>query len=222
MKHFYCEAILFDMDGVLVNSNANVERHWRLWAADHGFDAEQILHISHGRPTLETMRLVAPHLSVEAEARQMHERVAIDLEGVEEVLGVQDLVTALPEDQWAVVTSADWLLAPGRLQHVGLRVPKVMITSDDVARGKPDPEGYLKAASRLGIAPEKCLVIEDAIAGVKAARAAGMQVIAITTTYSASELSEADAQISAMNEITVQQQPMDNGHMCLDVVLNNA
>jgi sugar-phosphatase len=162
MQHFSCKAILFDLDGVLVNSNANVERHWRLWAQKHGLNAEEVLHLSHGRPSMETIQLVAPHLPAYEEMKQLHEQVALDFEGVEEVPGVKALVEALPEGHWAVVTSGDWLLAPGRLRHVGLSLPKVMITSDDVSKGKPDPEGYLKAATNLGFPPEQCLVIEDA------------------------------------------------------------
>jgi mannitol-1-/sugar-/sorbitol-6-phosphatase len=219
MQRFYCEAILFDLDGVLVNSNANVERHWRLWAEQHGLDAESVLHISHGRPSKETIRLVAPHLPAAEESKRLHQRVALDFAGVEEVPGVKALVEALPDGRWAVVTSGDWLLAPGRLRHVGLALPAVMVTSDDVSQGKPDPEGYLKAADRLGVKPENCLVIEDAIAGVKAARAAGMQVIAVTTTYAAHELSEADAQIAAMSQITIHSPTAAGEDGKLEVVL---
>jgi sugar-phosphatase len=132
---------------------------------------------------------------------------------------VKALVEALPEGHWAVVTSGDWLLAPGRLRHVGLSLPKVMITSDDVSKGKPDPEGYLKAATNLGFPPEQCLVIEDAIAGVKAARAARMQVIAVTTTYPAHELLEANAQVSAMSQIQVNVTSTDEDGICLEVNL---
>ncbi|PSB05409.1 phosphatase [filamentous cyanobacterium CCP1] len=219
MQRFYCEAILFDLDGVLVNSNANVERHWRLWSQQHGLDAEKVLHISHGRPSMETIRLVAPHLPAYEESKQLHQRVALDFEGVEEVPGVKALVESLPEGHWAVVTSGDLLLAPGRLQHVGLSLPKVLITSDDVKKGKPDPEGYLKAAARLGFPPKNCLVIEDAIAGVKAARAAGMQVIGITTTYPAHELAEADARIDTMSQIQVNPQFTDGKCVGLEVLL---
>jgi sugar-phosphatase len=221
MQQFYCKAILFDLDGVLVNSNANVERHWRLWSQKHGLDAEEVLHISHGRPSMETIRLVAPHLPAYEESKQLHEQVALDFEGVEEVPGVKALVEALPEGHWAVVTSGDWLLAPGRLRHVGLSLPKIMITSDDVSQGKPDPEGYLKAATQLGFQPEQCLVIEDSIAGIKAARAAGMAVIAVTTTYPAHELLEADARVTAMSQIKVNQVPTENGgQLRLEVVLS--
>lgn len=221
MRRFSCKAILFDLDGVLVNSNANVERHWRLWAQKHGLNAEAVLHLSHGRPSMETIQLVAPHLPAYEEMKQLHERVALDFEGVEEIPGVKALVEALPERHWAVVTSGDWLLAPGRLRHVGLSLPKVMITSDDVSKGKPDPEGYLKAAANLGFSPEQCLVIEDAIAGVKAARAARMQVIAVTTTYPAHELLEADAQVSAMSQIQVNVTSTNEEGTRLEVVLSD-
>ncbi|MEW5857058.1 MAG: HAD-IA family hydrolase [Cyanobacteriota bacterium] len=219
MKSIYCEAVLFDLDGVLVNSNACVERHWRMWAQQHGLDIEAILQISHGRPTVETMRLMAPHLCVEEEARTLDRRAASDLVGVVEVVGVSNLLATVPTACWAIVTSGDRVIATNRLRHVGLPLPQVLITSEDVVHGKPDPEGYLKAAKQLGVSPEKCLVIEDAIAGVKAARAARMQVIAVTTTYPASQLSDADASISAMTEIALGQHRTSEGRTSLEILL---
>jgi sugar-phosphatase len=219
MKSIYCEAVLFDLDGVLVNSNACVERLWRMWAQQHGLDIEAILQISHGRPTVETMRLMAPHLCVEEEARTLDRRAASDLVGVVEVVGVSNLLATLPTDCWAIVTSGDHAIATNRLRHVGLPLPQVLITSEDVVHGKPDPEGYLKAAKQLGVSPEKCLVIEDALAGVKAALAARMQVIAVSTTYPASQLSDADASISAMTEIALGRYRISEGRTSLEILL---
>lgn len=203
MYQFQCDAILFDLDGVLVNSNAAVERHWRDWAAAHGLDAEAILKMSHGRPAIETVQLVAPHLVAEDEAKILSQQEVEDLAGVIEVEGVANLLASLPNDRWAVVTSGTWAIATTRLQHVGLPIPQVLVTADDVTYGKPNPEGYLQAAQRLGFAPEHCLVIEDAVAGVRAARAAGMQVIAVATTYPPEELSEADACVPALVGVTI-------------------
>jgi len=201
MNCFDCEAILFDLDGVLVNSNLCVEKHWRLWAQQHGLDAEAILKISHGRPTKETMTLMASHLDVEAEARKFSQLELEDLEGVVEVLGAAELIAALPENCWAIVTSCDRRLATKRLHYVGLPIPNVFITADDIVRGKPDPEGYLNAAQKLGMEPKNCVVIEDAIAGVKAAKAAEMKVIALTTTYKALHLTDADVCIDTLTKI---------------------
>ncbi|MGL5922635.1 HAD family hydrolase [Chroococcidiopsis sp.] len=222
MKSFDCEAVLFDLDGVLVNSNVAVEGHWRRWAQQHGLDAEAILKISHGRPAIDTIREVAPHSIAEEEGRAFLQREAEDLAGVVEVEGVANLLNSLPERQWAIVTSGTQAIATNRLRHVGLSVPKVMITTDDISRGKPDPEGYLKAASRLGVAPERCLVVEDAVAGVKAARAAGMIVVAVATTYQPADLIEADAIVPALVGMAIEQQVMDGDRVELRVLLAEA
>lgn len=224
MTHFDCDAILFDLDGVLINSNAAVECCWRQWSAQHGLDAEAILHLSHGRPTVETIRLVAPHLSAEAEAERLNQAAATDYEGVTEVVGVAALIAQIPPDRWAIVTSGNRPIATNRLRYMGLPLPNVLITSDDVTQGKPHPEGYLQAAQQLRFAPDRCLVVEDAIAGVKAARAVGMPVIAVTTTYSAHQLVEAGAtaQLSAMALLSVGFENKIGDRSHLRVTLNAA
>jgi sugar-phosphatase len=186
-----CDAVLFDMDGTLVDSTACVVRQWTLWARQHGLDVAQILEVSHGRRTIETMRDVAPHLAIEEEAARFEENELNDREGILAIQGAQALLNRMPPAQWAVVTSASRALATVRLECAGLPVPPVLISSGDVERGKPDPEGYLLAAHRLGVAARRCLVIEDTPAGLEAARAAGMEVLAVTTTYSCQDLSDA-------------------------------
>lgn len=196
-----CDAVIFDIDGVLVDSTTLVERHWQEWAARHGLDFAAIMEVAHGRPSVETMRLVAPHLDAEAEAAKMDASEAGDTDGLVRIEGAAELVLSVPERSRAVVTSGSQAIARTRLGFAGVPVPDVFITSDDVARGKPDPESHLLAAKRLGVVPEKCVVIEDAPAGIKAARAAGMRVIAVATTHAPEGLGEADVVVRRLADI---------------------
>lgn len=175
------QAVLFDMDGTLVDSRAVVERVWRDWAAAHGRDFAPILAESHGRRTIDTVRAFAiPGMDVEEESRKLEALEVADVEGIVAIAGAAELLARLPSQRWAVVTSASRELAVRRLTAAGLPIPATMITAEDVAIGKPDPEGYLKAARLLGAAANKCLVFEDAPAGIEAGRRAGCDVIAIT------------------------------------------
>lgn len=201
MKRFLCEAVLFDLDGVLVDSTPVVVRAWRGWAAERGLDAERIIEIAHGRRTAETIRLVAPHLDADVETRELERAEAGNLDGVLEIAGALDLASSLPKDAWTVVTSGTRLLATSRMRHVGLPLPQRFVTADDVANGKPHPEPYLTGAEVLGVAPEACVVIEDAPSGVRAAKAAGMRAIAVATTYGAKDLSEADVVVDLLTRI---------------------
>ena len=219
MATIHCAAVLFDLDGTLVDSTPCVERIWRTWAIAQGLDAEALLQISHGRPTIDTVRLVAPHLDVVSEARLMDASAAIDLEGVIEAPGASRLLQAIPTEAWAIVTSGNIPIATSRLAHVGLPIPEVLITTEAVSHYKPHPEGYLKAAQRLGIAPEDCVVIEDAPVGIQAAKAAGMRSIAVATTYAASELS-ADWCISSLESLTVNRvERLSSGRVAIELIL---
>lgn len=193
LERFDCEAVLFDLDGVLVDSTRAVERVWREWADVRGLDADQILGVAHGRRTLETIGLVAPHLDAEAEAMEIERLETGNTDGILEVEGAHRLLSRLPTISWAVVTSGPRKLATGRLEYLDLPTPRVFVTADDVTRGKPEPEAYLKGAELLGVRPEACVVIEDAPAGIQAAKAAGMSVVALATTHEPAELSQADA-----------------------------
>ena len=192
MKVLRCDALLFDLDGVLVDSSASVERQWRRWASRHGLDGDALLKVVHGRRAADTIRDVAPELDAEREVREvLGPAEAADTEGNTAVPGAAALNAVVPVERWAVVTSCVPDVAASRLASVGLPVPRVMVTAADVRRGKPDPEGYLLGAKRLGAAPARCLVVEDAPAGLRAGRAAGMRTLALTTTHDARDL-EAD------------------------------
>src|SRR5579883_1215269 len=142
MQELVCRAILFDMDGVLVDSTACVERHWRMWAAHYALDAELILAHSHGKRSIDTLREVAAHLDLdlEREARLLEEEEAKDLEGIVALPGALELVTGLPPESWAIVTSATYGMAEARLRAVGLPIPRAFVTAEEVRQGKPDPE----------------------------------------------------------------------------------
>jgi sugar-phosphatase len=183
-----CDALLLDMDGTLIDSTECVERQWRHWAERHGLELEPILKLSHGRTTLETIREVAPHLATEEEVGSFDVAEAEDTEGLKAVRGAVAFASAVPKDRWAVVTSAPRRLARVRLECAGIPMPRWIVCADDVSRGKPHPEPYLTAASLVGYPAQRCLAIEDAQAGVASARAAGMQVLGITTTMSREEL----------------------------------
>jgi sugar-phosphatase len=200
---FEAKAILFDLDGVLVDSAECVERTWSEWSARREVDLRKVLEIAHGRRTIETLRAVAPHLATDAEVRELEGRAATIVEGLREIPGARELLGGLPPDAWAVVTSGTLAVAEFRLGHLGLPVPAVFVTADDISRGKPDPEGYLKAAARLAQEPRDCIVIEDAPAGIEAAHAGGMRAIGITSTYPRDRLSHADYVVGRLLDISI-------------------
>ena len=199
---FHCAAVLFDLDGVLVNSTGSVDREWRAWAREKGIDEEAVIAVAHGVRSVEVIRAVAPYLDAEAEALKLENREASDHD-ISVMPGAIKLVRSIPENQWGVVTSGTRLLASARLTFVGVPLPKVMVAADDVKHGKPHPEPYLKGAHLLGVNPADCLVIEDAPAGIRSAHAAGMKVIALASTYPATALSEADAVVQKLEQLQI-------------------
>lgn len=207
MPIFHARAILFDLDGVLVNSTPSVTRQWRIWAGEHGIGPDEVVEIAHGRRTVETVRLLAPHLDAEAEVRKLEAREAADTEGVTVMPGAAELVNALPGGCWAVVTSGTRRLALARLLLAQVPIPLVLVSADDVTQGKPNPAPYLQAAQKLGMDPGDCLVIEDAPAGIRAAHAGNMRVIALPSTYPRSALREADAVVGGLADIRIGAEP---------------
>ena len=203
MKTFDCAAILFDLDGVLVDSTGSVTRQWRRWAEEHNLDPQKVLEIAHGVRTIEIVRTLAPHLDAEAEVKRIEKREADDQEGVAVMAGAAELLKAIPEGRWCVVTSGTRYLATARLKLANLPTPNVLVSAEDVSKGKPDPEPYLMGAKLLGMKPAECLVVEDAPAGIRAAHGGGMKAIAITSTYPASELREGDAVVQKLPQIKV-------------------
>jgi sugar-phosphatase len=179
---FEPHAVLFDLDGVLVDSGASVEEAWTRFSARHGLDPEDVIANCHGRRTVDLIRLVAPHLDAEAEAALIEQEEAGNAGPVRALPGARELVQTVPADRFAIVTSGTRPLAVARLRAAGLPVPSVLVTAEDVESGKPDPAGYLSAAARLGVEPAHTLVLEDSPAGVDAALSAGMNVIAVLTT----------------------------------------
>jgi sugar-phosphatase len=204
MHTFNCAAILFDLDGVLVDSTGSVTRQWKRWAQENHIDPQKVVEIAHGVRTIEIVRKLAPHLDAEPEAAKLEKLEADDHEGVAVMPGAAELINAIPEDRWCVVTSGTRYLATARLKLANLPTPRVLVSADDVSKGKPDPEPYLMGAKLLGMNPTDCLVIEDAPAGIRAAHSGGMKAIAITSTYPASALREADAVVQKLAQIKLE------------------
>ncbi|RDG38997.1 HAD family hydrolase [Streptomyces corynorhini] len=170
------------MDGTLVNSDAAVERSWRVWADEHGFTMDDVMKVSHGRQAHATMAVLLPDRPVEqnlADNRAMLAREIADTEGVVPVPGAPDFMAAVADLPHALVTSADVALADARMRAADLRMPKIRVTAEDVGASKPDPEGFLLGAATLGVDPRDCVVFEDSEAGILAGRAAGMRVVGV-------------------------------------------
>ena len=170
-------AVLLDMDGTLVDSDAAVERAWRAWAAEQGIDPETVLAIAHGSPGERTIRRLLPDATDAEVAAQTASQLAVEYDDLADVTatpGAAELVAALGRLRlpWAVVTSADTRLATLRLGAAGIE-PPVLVPRDEISAGKPHPEGYLRAAELLGVPPARCLVVEDTTVGIEAGRAAG-------------------------------------------------
>ncbi|MFE3326777.1 HAD-IA family hydrolase [Streptomyces sp. NPDC059176] len=175
-------ALLLDMDGTLVNSDAVVERVWARWSVEHGLDPHETLKVVHGRQGYATMAALLPDRPMEenhAENRTLLAQETADLDGVVPIAGAPAFMNALSALPHALVTSADEALAQARMKAAGLPMPGVRVTAELVGASKPDPEGFLKGAAELGFAPADCVVFEDSEAGITAARAAGMRVVGV-------------------------------------------
>ncbi len=196
-----CAAILFDLDGVLVDSNLVVERTWRRWAELRNVRVPELTSRAHGRRSIETVREVAPHLDADAEVQWLAAAELSDFEGVVALPGAVRALNTVHDREWAIVTSGGRDLAQRRLAHGNLPIPAVLVAAEDVIAGKPAPEGYLLAAARLGVDPSTCVVIEDTVAGIQAGRLAGAQVLALTTTFPRADLKSADLIAASLTDV---------------------
>ncbi len=184
-EHFFqpLDALLFDMDGTLVETTQAVERCWRSWAKDHKVDIRRILEICHGRQARTTIQAVAPELDQNKAVQDLLQRELAEKGGVSPIPGARAFLEALGDRPWTIVTSAARPLALHRLELAGLPVPEHMVTAEDVAQGKPDPSCFLLGAERLGAAAIRTLVLEDSLAGLEAGRKAGMQTLQIAASH---------------------------------------
>ncbi|MGA6220263.1 HAD family hydrolase [Streptomyces umbrinus] len=196
------DALLFDNDGTLVSSLESVYRCWTRWAEEYGITAEEFARVElHGRPAAEIAADLLPADRVPEAVVRIEQLEVEDVEGGVHLLpGTRALLDSVPADRWAVVTSATRRLAEARLDEAGIR-PKTLIAADDITRGKPDPEPFLLAARRLGVDPARCVVFEDAPAGLQAGRSAGMTTVALTTTHQADEL-HADVVVTDLSAVS--------------------
>ena len=206
-----CRALLFDLDGVLIDSTPAVARVWKRWAVEHGFDPNEVVERAHGRPSLSTIRDFLPNSDHQAENLEVERRELEDLEGVSPLPGAKELLLSLPLDRWTIVTSCTRRLAETRIRAAGLPLPKFLLTSSEVTHGKPHPEPYLKGAGLLGLEAPQCVVFEDVPAGIRSGKGAGARVIAFRTTAQDSELRQAGADWITLGCSTVSAEAVGNG-----------
>lgn len=171
---------IFDMDGTLVDSKDSVEKAWNLWALEHDINIDRILAISHGRPAEDVIKELMPHLSIKQEVAKLEAIELNNVDSVKPIRGAIDFLNKLNADDWGIFTSAPRELAIQRLMAASIPVPQILVTVEDVQKGKPDPEGYKLTAQKLKVRPEQCLVFEDALAGIQSALSAGCDVVNIT------------------------------------------
>ena len=194
----------------MVDSTRSVSRQYRLWAQKINLDPRTVEDIPHGVRSIDIVRKLAPQLDAEAEVKRIEQMEAEDQDGVVVMAGAAELLKSIPEGRWCIVTSGTRYLAASRLKHANLPTPQVMVSADDVSKGKPDPEPYLRAARLLGMTPSDCLVVEDAPAGILAAQGGGMRVIGIASTYPASAL-KADVVVQKLSQIRVRSREGSRG-----------
>ena len=197
----HCRAVLIDLDGTLMDSAPRILRAWEAWGQRNGIAFETILKVLHGRRTIDTLRLVAPWLQAEKEAAVLEADEISDMQDVRLYPGATELMEKLRGSPQAIVTSGSRRAAEARLKHVGLPLPTILVSGDEIEAGKPAPDGYILAARRLGMDGGDCVVIEDSPVGVQACKAASMRVIAVASTHTAQALGQADAVVRELADI---------------------
>jgi mannitol-1-/sugar-/sorbitol-6-phosphatase len=197
------DAVLFDLDGVLVNSQAAIDGVWTAWCRRHGLDSSQVLPNIHGRRSVEIVEHFAPQAARAAEVAWLLQAEIDAAAGLAPYRGAPELLASLPDTSRAVVTSGGRALATARLAAAGIPLPAILVSADDVTAGKPSPEGYLRAAHSLGASPRRCVVIEDAPAGIEAGLAAGATVVAVASTMPAARLTRATCVVASISQISV-------------------
>ena len=205
-----CKGILFDMDGVLISSLGSVERSWTKWANMRGVDPVYACQVAHGCRSIDTIAKLRPDLDAETENRIIEDIEIEDTGGVTALPGVLKLLAALPKSSWTVVTSATDPLARVRLAAGEVPIPERIVTAETVSQGKPHPDPYLAGAALLSLAPEECVVFEDAASGTKSARAAGCTVIATTFSHSIESLADAHYLIPDLTAVEAAHIPGDH------------
>jgi sugar-phosphatase len=199
-----CQAILFDMDGILISSLEAVERSWAKWAQIRGFDPAIVRRIAHGRRAFDTLATLCPERDSEVELKIIEDIEAAENDGLKVLPGVSELLEALPPTRWTVVTSATERVARVRLAAGGIPVPQRLVTAEHVTNGKPNPEPFLVGAALLGVPPAACVVFEDSAAGTKAARSAGCIVVATTFSHPIESLAAAHYLVTDLTSVSAQ------------------
>lgn len=200
-----CHAVIFDLDGVLIDSQAAIRQRWKRWAAHHDIPFEEVEAVYHGRPMAEVIDAVAPDLDLQEEMDRMDQLAAPEDGALQAFPGAAALLEALPDGRWTIATSGRRSTATGRLRASGLPMPDTLVTADDVSRGKPAPDPYRLAAKRLGRSPEQCVVFEDAPAGVESARRAGAAVIGIASHSPPEALRDATAVLDRLSDVHIEE-----------------
>jgi sugar-phosphatase len=197
------KGILFDNDGVLISSIGSVVRSWRKWAAMYGVPNAETYEVPHGVRAIELIRQLRPDIDAAEGLKAIEDIELEDVADLEVLAGVRELLASLPADRWAIVTSGTRRLIEGRLAVAKLPLPERLITADDVRKGKPDPEPYMRGAALLGFSNAECVVVEDAPSGVGAGIAAGSRVLAVLGTHTAEELKAATWVVRSLEDVTV-------------------
>jgi mannitol-1-/sugar-/sorbitol-6-phosphatase len=205
-----CKAVIFDLDGTLVDSSECIEKIWRKWCVEYNINFNNLIAVSHGRPTLETMKEFLPSADTKM-ADWFLEQEMNETEDLKQIEGAAEFIEKLPKNLWGIATSGVINLASARIEGAGLSIPNVLITADKIEKGKPDPESFIKAAAQLGVKPEECIIFEDSKPGIKAGIASGATVIGIKMHLQEEEMTDAVFTINNFSELVLNVVSTQNG-----------